>query len=358
MGVCLHPFNPCDPWFHSAASRGKMRTMATKTSFTYKLTPAQQDALENVLRTGNYRPVRVEHARMAAEGDRYRVVLYRSGSCVVQGRNAEEFVTFTMEPLVLMAAELGYEDVLDPEATQPHIGIDESGKGDFFGPLVVAGAYVDPELAATMREMDVKDSKRITSDDKALGLGSELRRLLGDRFTVVKIGPAAYNRLYHKMRNVNRMLAWAHARAIENLLEAIPGCPRAISDQFGSKRQVEQALMKKGASIELVQMHKAESDLAVAAASIIAREIFLRSLKQLGEQHGITMPKGASAGVREWAVELARKKGPAVLAETVKCHFKTTDQVLKALSLDRKALPEEARAVSKAYTYKPRKKTE
>jgi len=330
--------------------------MATKNSFSFKLTAEQQDLLEEILRTGNYRPIRVEHTRIAVEIPKCKVSLYNSGTCLVQGKGAEEFVTFTLEPLVLMGASLGYEDVLNPEATAPHMGVDESGKGDFFGPIVIVSAYIDPTLADAMRDMDVKDSKQITSDKKALRLGSELRKLLGNRHSVVKIGPAAYNRLYSKMRSVNTLLAWGHARAIENLLEVIPDCPRAISDQFGSKQQVERALMKKGQKIDLVQRHRAESDLAVAAASIIAREIFLLSLKRQEEAHGITMPKGASAGVREWAVELVKKKGPKVLLETAKCHFKTTDQVLKTAGSSREALGPEGQAVSKAYTYKKKTK--
>jgi ribonuclease HIII len=330
--------------------------MAKKNSFSYKLTAEQQDILDEILRTGNYRPIRVEHTRIAVEIPHCKISLYNSGTCLVQGKGAEDFVTFTLEPLVLMGAEIGYEEVINPEATAPHMGVDESGKGDFFGPIVIAAAYIDPGLAEKMREMDVKDSKQITSDKKALRLGSELRNLLGNRHSVVKIGPAAYNRLYAKMRSVNTLLAWGHARAIENLLEAIPDCPRAISDQFGSKQQVERALMKKGQKIELVQRHKAESDLAVAAASIIAREMFLRSLQQQSEFHKTTMPKGASAGVREWAVELVKKRGPKVLLDTAKCHFKTTDQVLAAAGSSREALGPEGQAVSKAFTYRKKSK--
>jgi len=236
---------------------------------------------------------------------------------------------------------------MDPEQVKPHMGIDESGKGDFFGPLVVVAAYTDETLIETMREMGVKDSKNITSDNKALAMGRELRQLLGKRWALVKIGPEAYNRLYVRMRNVNSMLAWAHARAIENLLESTPSCPRAISDQFGSKEQVERALMQKGRTIELVQRHRAESDLAVAAASVIAREVFLRSLKDMEKTYGVAFPKGASAAVREAAVALVAKHEPAILLKTVKCHFKTTDQVLEAAGKDRSVLGPEGQAVSK-----------
>ena len=330
--------------------------MPARTSFSYKLSPAQQSVLSNILTQGNYRPVHVEHATISAETEKCRITIYKSGKCLIQGRNAQDFVSFVMEPQVLQQAQVGYEDILDPEGSQPHIGVDESGKGDFFGPLVVAAAYVDEDLIKKMRDMDVKDSKNISSDGKALSLGRDLRMLLGNRFSIVKIGPASYNRLYSRMRNVNTMLGWAHARAIENILEVLPQCRRAISDQFGNKAQIERALMQKGRQIELIQRPKAESDLAVAAASIIAREIFLRSLKDLQSKHEVKLPKGASAAVRKAGVELAKKSGPEVLVETAKCHFKTTDAVLGEMNLTRKVLGPDGQAVSKPTAFRGRTK--
>lgn len=329
---------------------GYSRPMSNRTSFTYPLSVAQQAVLKSLLRDGNYEPVSVPHSVAAVRIPNCNITLFKSGKCLVQGRGAEDFVTFILEPMVLQSAELGYENILDPKATQPHIGVDESGKGDFFGPIVIAAAYIDEALAAKMNEMDVKDSKRITSDSKAVALGRELRRLLGRRCSVVLIGPRAYNRLYSRMRNVNTLLSWAHARAIENLLESVPDCPRAVSDQFGNKKQLEQALMKKGRHIELEQRPKAESDLAVAAASIIAREGFLTALGELSRKRGVKLPKGASGQVREAAVELGRKHGAETLIDTVKCHFKTTDTVLSELGVDRSVLGPEGQAVSKPKT--------
>lgn len=330
------------------------QSMIEKTSYTYKLSEQQQKALVNILKRGNYRPVKMEHTIIAGEAEDCRIALYKSGKCLIQGKKASEFVIFTLEPIVLASVGLGYEDVLDPLLAKPHIGIDESGKGDFFGPLVIAGAYVDETLIDAMREMDVKDSKNITSDKKAIEMGRDLRELLGKRYTVIKIGPQAYNRLYYKMRSVNTILAWGHARAIENMLNVLPNCPRAISDQFGSKEQVKRALMNKGRRIELVQRHKAESDLAVAAASIIAREGFLRALKDMEKQYKLELHKGASPAVIHDAVEIGKKHGPAILLDTAKCHFKTTDTVLAALNSDRNALGPEGQAVSKPYQFRRR----
>ncbi len=321
--------------------------MNAQNSFTFALNPAQQEALIQLLREGHYRPVLVEHTQIAADGTDCRIALYKTGKCLVQGRGAADFVSFVLEPLILKEAQLGYEEVLDPARAQPHMGVDESGKGDFFGPLVVACAYVDHTLLPRMKELNVRDSKRIQSDDVALAMARDLRKLLGVRYSIVLIGPARYNQLYARMRSVNTLLAWGHARAIENLLEKLPSCPRVISDQFGNKKQVERALMQRGRKIELVQRPHAESDPAVAAASVLARAAFLTALKKMEQQFAVPFPKGAADAVKEAAGRLIQAHGPETLLQTAKCHFRTTDDVLAAAGLDRNSLGPDGAATSR-----------
>ena len=322
--------------------------MQKKTSFTFKLTPPQQTALENLLRTGNFRPATVPHTILAVKGEDCCVNLYTSGKCLVQGTGAEDFVIFYLEPNVLGGARLGYEKILNPNAVAAHMGIDESGKGDFFGPLVISAAYTDPDLARIMEAMGVKDCK-LLSDKLVFVIGSKLRALLGPkRYALISIGPEAYNRLYAKIRNVNRLLAWGHGRAIENLLENVPDCPRAVADQFGAEHLIKRALQKKGREIKLEQHHKAESDIAVAAASILAREGFLRALQRMSETLGVPVLTGASEQVRAAAEDLVRKQGPTILLRACKCHFRTTDQVLAACGSSRAALGPEGQVVSRA----------
>ena len=321
--------------------------MEKKNSYTYVLNKEQQEALKILLRMGNYRPKTVPHTVIAVEAQDCVVNLYKSGKCLVQGKGAEDFVLFFLEPNVLQSATVGYEEELNPELVAPHMGIDESGKGDFFGPLVACAVYVDPDLAHAMQDIGVKDCKQLT-DKAVFFIGNKTRQLLGPkRFTLVSIGPETYNRLYSKIRNVNSLLAWAHARCIENLLETVPDCPRAVADQFGAERVIKNALMKKGKAIKLEQRHKAESDIAVAAASVLAREAFLRSLQRLGEIHGIQTHKGASEQVKASAIELVKKTGPEVLLKACKCHFRTTDQVLAACGASRAVLGPEGQAVSR-----------
>ena len=321
--------------------------MEKKNSYTYVLDKEQQEALKILLKMGNYRPKTVPHTVIAVEAQDCVVNLYKSGKCLVQGKGAEDFVLFFLEPNVLQSATVGYEEELNPELVAPHMGIDESGKGDFFGPLVACAVYVDPDLAHAMQDIGVKDCKQLT-DKAVFFIGNKTRQLLGPkRFTLVSIGPETYNRLYSKIRNVNSLLAWAHARCIENLLETVPDCPRAVADQFGAERVIKNALMKKGKAIKLEQRHKAESDIAVAAASVLAREAFLRSLQRLGEIHGIQTHKGASEQVKASAIELVKKTGPDVLLKACKCHFRTTDHVLAACGASRAVLGPEGQAMSR-----------
>lgn len=298
-------------------------------SFTIKLTEPQRQKLDALLRAPNYLPVEVPHTQIAVDTGNCRINLYNSGKCLIQGKGAEEWITFTFEPEVLGEARLGYDAVHDPESIQPHMGIDESGKGDFFGPLVIASVYTDEKTVAILKELGARDSKKITSDRVALQLASDIRKQLDGKYAIVSIGPEAYNRMYAKIGNVNRLLAWGHARAIENLLEKVPGCPRALSDKFGPTDRIERALMEKGRKIKMDQRTKAESDPAVAAASILARAGFLTALRKMEKDFGIeTVPKGCSAKVKQVAAGLIADKGPGILLKTCKTHFRTTAEVL------------------------------
>ena len=203
------------------------------------------------------------------------------------------------------------------------IGIDESGKGDYFGPLVIAAVHVTPESEPDLRLIEVRDSKRI-SDGRILEMAPDIRQVC--KHSVVAIGPQRYNELYAKIKNLNRLLGWGHARALENLLEQVD-CGLVIADQFGDERFVRSALLEKGKQVRLVQKPKAETDLAVAAASILARAEFLLRLKRLSEDVGTSLPKGASSAVELAARMVVKKHGKERLSTVAKMHFKTTQAV-------------------------------
>ena len=207
------------------------------------------------------------------------------------------------------------------------IGIDESGKGDYFGPLVVAAVLVIPAVEPDLKLMQVRDSKRI-SDGRVLEMAPAVRQIC--KHSIVAIGPERYNDLYAKIGNLNRLLAWGHARALENLLGQAD-CALAISDQFGDERFILNALLEKGKRIQLIQRPKAEEDVAVAAASIVARAEFLIRLARLADGVGTTLPKGASPAVELAARMVVKKHGRDRLSTIAKLHFKTTQAVMAGL---------------------------
>jgi len=214
--------------------------------------------------------------------------------------------------------------VVQPEdiAHLPRIGVDEAGKGDYFGDLVVAGVYLDALGELTAENIGVKDSKKL-SDARVPAMAREIKKELPH--DIVRISPAKYNELYEKMGNLNRLLAWAHARVIENLIEKT-GAGLAVSDQFGSAEVLQNAMLRAGRQIRLVQITQGERDLAVAAASILARATFLQRLQSLSKETGVELPKGCTH-VLSVGRQLYRKGGLPLLRQVAKLHFKTTEQI-------------------------------
>ncbi len=208
----------------------------------------------------------------------------------------------------------------------PHIGTDEAGKGDYFGPLVVAAAYADEIALERLPQVGVKDSKRISSLRRLWELERAVKQIC-PAIEVVVISPGRYNELIEKIGNLNRLLAWGHARAIENVLEREPDCRLAVADRFGDETYLEQSLMRRGRRIRLHQQVRAEDDPAVAAASTLARAAFVRSLERLSAEAGLELPRGATHVVPA-ARQLYEKGGEELLRRLAKWHFKTTKQVV------------------------------
>ena len=303
------------------------------TTYTCKLTPDQGSELAKSLEQKGFKFKVLAHAEFAASQEKINVVYYTSGKLVVQGKGTHDFVQFILEPEILGEARLGYEDILDPERLVPRVGVDESGKGDFFGPLCVAGAYVNEAIVKDFEAEGIMDSKSISSDRRIAKLAEVITKHPDCVFTVVPIGNEAYNRLYTKMKSVNKLLAWGHARVIENLMgqrhRMNPKPQIAISDQFATSKAVtESAMMGMGKEIELKQRHKAESDVAVAAASILARHEFVTRLGKLEHQFGLKLPKGASKMVDAAAKAFVDQYGEGEFGKVGKLHFRTSFRAL------------------------------
>jgi ribonuclease HIII len=297
-------------------------------SFTALLSTEQAAKLKSLLAESGFEFAPKPYTLFFARKDKLSVAIYEKGpKLLVQGKGIEEFVQFELEPKIFGEARLGYEEVHSPEMFEPHFGVDESGKGDFFGPLVIAGAYVNREIARKFLDEGIQDSKRIASDTKIRALAKMIRRTPAAVMEVILIGPERYNQLYAKFGNLNSLLGWGHARVIENLLMKQPDCPRALSDKFAEARVIEKSLLQHGRAIRLDQRTKAESDVAVAAASILAREAFIDWLERRGKALGLHLGRGVSAEVKQAARQIVEKKGPVVLREIAKVHFRTAHEI-------------------------------
>lgn len=290
--------------------------------FTAKLAPELAPKLEEDLKAQGFELTKPVHTLFSAKKKGVTCVFYESGSLVVQGKEMGEFIEFYLEPEILNTFKFSHPDA-DLNLT-PRIGCDEAGKGDFFGPLCICALFADGEGIQKLREMGVKDSKRF-SDESILKLARKIRAAYP--YTVIRLFPAKYNELYGRFKNLNRLLAWAHASALGDLSQKT-GCKNAILDQFADQRVMESALKQKRIEIQLEQRVRGEEDPVVAAASILARAGFLEGLETLGQEIGFPLPKGASSAVVSAGVKLVRERGAEVLDKVAKTHFKTKGEIL------------------------------
>ncbi len=226
---------------------------------------------------------------------------------------------------LIFGEKLITNDKPDFEPPHPYIGTDESGKGDYFGPLVIAGVYLTPEAGNYLRTLGVRDSKEL-SDLQIQQLAADIKKVNEIVYDVVLISPEKYNELYEKMGNLNRLMGWAHARVIENLLVNC-SAGEVISDKFGNEKIILDALQQRGRSIKLNQITKAEKFTAVAAASILARESVVKWFKIQSKKYKVEIPKGSSSEVETVAKHLLEKYGEDILKKLVKIHFKTSNKV-------------------------------
>lgn len=267
-----------------------------------------------------------QYAFFKATNSNYNAVLYNSGKLVIQGKEVDAVVSKLNDEFKLNLNITENKASDDFEITEEnYIGIDESGKGDYFGPLIIAGVAVNKDLKNLFLELGIKDSKKLT-DEKILKLAPQIQK--NAKWTTVIINPIKYNQLYGSFKNLNKLLAWGHARAIENVLEKSPECTLALSDKFAANDKViENALMEKGKQIKLIQRVRGEEDIAVAAASVVARSEYVLKMKSMSNLYKIDFPKGASDKVLECAKLYIQKYTKEKLNEVAKLHFKTTAQL-------------------------------
>jgi ribonuclease HIII len=288
-----------------------------------KVNDATGRRVRDALERDGYKFRDLQYARWSATGPGITVTLYENGKLLWQGKHADDFAITYLDEVdeVFAQKHVAAEDVVD----EPIIGTDESGKGDYFGPLVVAAMLVKPEDVPVLTTLGVRDSKTV-GDAAALEMARTLLDAYPTRIAVVSIGPARYNELHREFGgNLNRLLAWGHATVVAEVLAKEP-CGRVLSDKFGNERLIADALKKKKIDVRLDQRVRAESHPAVAAASILARARFLVDLRRLGEEVGEKLHKGAGSPVDAIARALWVKGGLPLLGRVAKVHFKTTEK--------------------------------
>jgi ribonuclease HIII len=293
--------------------------------YTLKLKSDQLDKLGQALSSRGWPTREIQYARHAFDGDQVKVVAYESGKLVVQGRGTEDFVTNILEPEVTGEVLLGYEEVNNPEWFEPHAGLDESGKGDLFGPVVTACVIADGDMVRSWMEAGIRDSKTITDGvilKMAKQIASTKRVVVKTAFT----GMLKYNELYGKFGdNLNKLLAWLHGRALNDALE-LRKPEWGLLDQFTKQPLVQKYV--EGTGFDLQMRTKAEEDPVVAAASIIARATWLEQMKKLEEHAGCSIPKGSGTQAKEVASKLFEQFGEARMGEFCKLHFKTAYEAM------------------------------
>lgn len=301
--------------------------------FSEKIQTSKQEAIKDfILQNFEAELKPKQYAFWEIKNKDFVATFYNSGKFVIQGKNVSAlldrlstaFNDFTKDKGQRVKSEKPFDhSTIQPfngaPDGAPYIGTDESGKGDFFGPLVVAGVLIEEKNRQFFIDLGIKDSKTL-KDEQMLEMLHEIQR--NCVFSVVSISNQRYNELYIKFRNLNKLLAWGHARVIENILEK-KQCDYALSDKFGDESLIKNALMEKGKTIKLEQRVRAESDLAVAAASVLARATFVQRMKDMEGYYGFKFPKGCNDNVISSAKEFIKIYGKKRLIEVCKAHFKT-----------------------------------
>ncbi|MDB6170399.1 MAG: ribonuclease [Verrucomicrobia bacterium] len=301
-------------------------------SYTAKLDDAQMEKLRAICEARSFVPFEVGYTRFAYKADHLKINIaaYTSGKVVIAGKGTEDFVRDTLEPEVTGAAKLGYDEVLHPDWFESHAGLDESGKGDFFGPVIAATVIADRPAIDAWIKAGVKDSKKI-AESQIIKLDRIIRETRGAVARTCFCGMPKYNELMARPRaSLNNLLAWQHATALEQALAA-KRVPWGLLDQFTEKQLVQKELArKKVEGFDLRMRVRAEEDPVVAAASVVARAEFVRQMHALSKQFGGQLQKGAGSLVKDQAHEIINRFGVRALGNFAKLHFRTAYEVVAA----------------------------
>lgn len=292
----------------------------------FELTKAQAEGLRKSLQESLASDVEwrhVPHARFSLKAEGVVLTCYQSGKLVLQGRDLDGFCARFLSGLNSIEKKQRSEQGL--ELQHPTIGSDEAGKGDYFGPLVVAAFYCRPEDTAELDRMGIRDSKAL-SDERCKVLAAQLEDHFDHRLRVMM--PTEYNPAYQATGNLNDLLADLHAGCLKELAAAHPEAEELLVDKFANEALLGRRLKEvTSAGPRLTQVTRAERHHAVAAASIIARAAFLAGLEECSDSSGSELAKGAGTPVDRAAQRVHEIGGMSLLTEVAKIHFRNTDKI-------------------------------
>lgn len=286
-----------------------------QTTLVLVIPPSERDALRGRIEAGAFEHKSVPHALFSVKGEGVVATLYTSGKLVIQGQDPALFAERYAGHAAQSAARPARPDMVD----RALVGSDECGKGDYFGPLVVVGVRLEAGEGPKLRAAGVRDSKEL-SDEAALRLGAALRSQFPH--AIARLDPPQYNGIWRRPGQLNEMLADLHAEVIRKL--ARPGI-HVLVDQFADARVMLKRVA--GLDIHFEQRTRAESEPAVAAASVVAREEYLLALRALSEEFGIDLHKGAGAPTDRAAERFVLLHGREALSQVAKLHFKNTQKI-------------------------------
>ena len=282
-----------------------------------KVDPAGAPAMAEALQQEGVPLEPCDHAFFRARPRGCTITFYRSGKVMLQGPESERWGV----RLGLPAPGAGGGGAAAPD-DRAAVGSDESGKGDYFGPLVVAAVYAPPARIGLLQEAGVQDSKAL-ADRRCATLAGWIER----EFPLARrvLMPSDYNRRHRECGgNLNVLLAALHAECLKELLPRLTagGGGRLVVDKFGPESRVQEALGGLPPGVELIQVPRAEEHPLVAAASILARAEFLEGLKRCSETAARNLPKGCGPAVPRTAAWIREVGGEGLLEQVAKLHFK------------------------------------
>ena len=210
----------------------------------------------------------------------------------------------------------------DIMVSPPLIGSDEAGKGDYFGPLTVCAVYADEKMFSELRAAGIKDSKKLT--DKKIDEFKDIIIEICPYYCVVEVKNRQFNDMHAKVNNINEILAHAHAACIKNLYQKTK-CENVLIDKFANEYRMENELRE--LPLHITQRPKAEQNIAVAAASILARYTYMTRLKSMSEEYGIDFCAGAGTQADICANKFAEIYGKDKLYDICKISYKNTQRV-------------------------------